>query len=760
MKQFFCRASALLLALTMAFLSACSQGAAPGGAGGAQPVAMGRYVEEEMTLPQDLGIVSSLSREDDSLVLVANKNPDQVIGPWYMWRSRDGGKTWAEEAPHWLDRIRDASLGAVAWAPDGSVLLYYVIYTDELIAAVNEAVANMDVEAAIALQPDYTCERIAPDGTVTPITLDLPEDEFGRPISLNDITCTDGGDLLCESYYDGIYQLDGATGKRKNTFLPEGGRAMAALPMGGRLAVAAGNEIALYSLESGEKEETVAMAQESERCSLATDGDALYYCDPTGIYRRVEGGAVLEQVVDGSLTSLTMPAMGAGTFLAGDGEFLILFSGSGYTLMNYRYDETISTVPTRELRVYSLQDNKNIRQAMGVFQRRNPDTHVVLEVGLPEDGSITVSDALRSLSTQLLSGKGPDLLVLDGMPVDSYIDKGVLQDLSQFAGDKAASGELLPNIVEAMRRSDGKLYALPARFTVPMMLSGDEAPADSLSSLCRYMLEVYEQNPQMAQDSTNPIFPVPELMLTTFYPVCAPAWRAEDGSIREEEFSQFLSDLKSVTDYFKDEAANWEPWGAVPGSDYYELGYGAAFWLYDHAPLSFGPVYDMTMCVAPCEAAIRQKGEGKLTLLPGQASGVFIPKSLIGLSAASPNQEAALNFLDILFSADVLANEFEDGLPVNQEALERNSRNPYPPTDDGMIFGTDDYSEMLQVIWPSEEYMADILELLRSLDTAADTDRVAAQMVIDETREYFNGHKSLEDTVSAVVEKMNLYLAE
>ena len=123
------------------------------------------------------------------------------------------------------------------------------------------------------------------------------------------------------------------------------------------------------------RNQTVKVAALAERfgVSAETVRRDLDYLEQTGCLKKVYGGAVLEQVVDGSLTSLTMPAMGAGTFLAGDGEFLILFSGSGYTLMNYRYDEAISTVPTRELRVYSLQDNKNIRQAMGVFWKMGRD---------------------------------------------------------------------------------------------------------------------------------------------------------------------------------------------------------------------------------------------------------------------------------------------------------------------------------------------------------------------------------------------------
>lgn len=60
---------------------------------------------------------------------------------------------------------------------------------------------------------------------------------------------------------------------------------------------------------------------------------------------------------------------------------------------------------------------------MGLFQRQNPDVHVVYDVALTGADAVTASDALRTLANELLAGKGPDLLVLDGMPIDSYVEK-------------------------------------------------------------------------------------------------------------------------------------------------------------------------------------------------------------------------------------------------------------------------------------------------------------------------------------------------
>ena len=61
------------------------------------------------------------------------------------------------------------------------------------------------------------------------------------------------------------------------------------------------------------------------------------------------------------------------------------------------------------------------------FQLEHPDVRVELIDGQITSGSTTVSDTIRALNTALLGGNGADLLVLDGLPAESYIEKGILE---------------------------------------------------------------------------------------------------------------------------------------------------------------------------------------------------------------------------------------------------------------------------------------------------------------------------------------------
>ena len=51
-------------------------------------------------------------------------------------------------------------------------------------------------------------------------------------------------------------------------------------------------------------------------------------------------------------------------------------------------------------------------------------------VCLGEKKEYTESDALKTLNTEIAAGNGPDVILLDGLPVESYIEKGLLEDIS------------------------------------------------------------------------------------------------------------------------------------------------------------------------------------------------------------------------------------------------------------------------------------------------------------------------------------------
>lgn len=180
---------------------------------------------------------------------------------------------------------------------------------------------------------------------------------------------------------------------------------------------------------------------------------------------------------------------------------------------------------------------------------------VNFEVGT--SGGASAEDALRTLNTELVAGKGPDVLILDGMPLQSFIDKGVLAELSQVI---SADG-LIPQVVDPMR-TDGKLYAVPTRFTVPVLMGKPETleGLDSLEALAAAVQDGPEA--LAASGDINDIFKaVPEeqrplLSFTTLrelfdqlYSVSAPAV-VRDGTLNEAALRELFSVMQAVSDRY------------------------------------------------------------------------------------------------------------------------------------------------------------------------------------------------------------------
>ena len=193
------------------------------------------------------------------------------------------------------------------------------------------------------------------------------------------------------------------------------------------------------------------------------DGDeegTVFYVDSTGLYRYAFGGNVIEQVIDGSLNTISSANKAFEDMVLGpDGKIYIAeidYNSSTMSgkLYSYTYSADTPTVPDTELTIYSLEDNSSIRQAVAMFQKKYPDIYLTLETGMSGDDGVTRTDALKTLNTEIMAGKGPDILILDGISSETYVEQGMLEDLS---GILKAAG-LLSNIEEAYKSEDGSIY--------------------------------------------------------------------------------------------------------------------------------------------------------------------------------------------------------------------------------------------------------------------------------------------------------------
>ena len=166
------------------------------------------------------------------------------------------------------------------------------------------------------------------------------------------------------------------------------------------------------------------------------------------------------------------------------------------------------------------------------------------QVGMVE-GGVTREDALKKLNRQLLSGSGPDVIMLDGINIDTYAEKGVLMDLSDIVKEIDQTDGLYTNLIEHIQ-TDDKMYAVPAKFFIPVLF-GDETyvgSADdyqSIAAMAEQAREAYPDTNILGVCSATGV-------MRRFMPVCAPTWKNADGQLNQESVRAFLEQSKRLYD--------------------------------------------------------------------------------------------------------------------------------------------------------------------------------------------------------------------
>jgi multiple sugar transport system substrate-binding protein len=86
------------------------------------------------------------------------------------------------------------------------------------------------------------------------------------------------------------------------------------------------------------------------------------------------------------------------------------------------------------------------------------------------DTEAEIENYVKSVNTQIMSGKASDILTVNYLPYKQYADRSHLANMSEFmSSDKSFdSDRLYTNILDSFKY-DGKLYGMPIKFYMPMI---------------------------------------------------------------------------------------------------------------------------------------------------------------------------------------------------------------------------------------------------------------------------------------------------
>lgn len=802
--------AALSVCLLAGLLAGCSSDNSGGGKGNTP---MGRYVEEQgETLPNLTRVFNFHRSGGDVIFYGQEKDGDRAF--YYRYVLPAGGGEIQKSELTWLSEYLMAGNGMLdTISESGNGTVYFLYYDagyksrlarsvdggapEELevpeltaggfggmtIGGVNGSSGSVSLGRSDAGAADITGSDTAEGGTAdtppepTPAPSGEPDDVLTAPngssggfvfseegesqLYVNGVVALDDGFLLLFGS-DGVYRYD-ADGVKKTEFFGTAYESGVAL-LGSTLLMgdAEGKGMVTYDMETAKQSGAYTYESKDFRLTLGMDDKGIYLADSTGIYRQAEGGTIWERLVDGSITSLVMPNTTIAGLASdgGDGFHAILSLGDqGYQLVRYYYDENTPTTPDTELTIFALNDNPTVRQTIGEFQRRNPNVRVNFRVALGDDSAATVEDVIRALNTEILGGKGPDILLLDGLPVDSYIEKGVLADLSALV-EKLSGDGLMSNLMSAYERG-GKIYGVPSRFSVPVMMGNgaDLAGLDGLEALAKALEDDAGGGPPLLWGPSDLWAEDMPGMLMRYYESCTDEF-FRDGALDEAALTRYFELAERIDKAVKaytpqiDSSAMITIAISTSGSAGFEaLDSGAMMLGQGKARMhiqELGGKFSLSSIISKLSG---RPGYELKALFGGDR---YTPVGGVGIVASGKQQELAASFLELLLSRTVQDKYLYDGFPVNQQSLEQMVKEVM---DNGetMVDITLDKPEISQSGAKSE---MGFLELCKSLKTPILTDRVVEEAVNAQAMELAAGKTTPAEAAAKVVEKTRLYLAE
>lgn len=703
-------------------------------------VSMGRYMEKSYPLPEgDSLMARSLERLSDGRLAYFD-------GEAGLWASQDEGSSWENVRRVPSELTADGGyMGTSAIAPDGSIAAGCYYFDDD---------ENMESKVF----------RIDPEGNVISAKSDFD------------------GDWVTGVYFRNEDELYAVTLKGKVLLFDTEGRTLKQLFIaadhpqglefsGKKLLALEDDGVEIYDLEQGILTDSDPVLDDfcRENISgklnhnsdsvgailLTGEEGVIYLAYDGGLYRHVLGGNALEQLIDGNFSVFGDPTAGiCDLVLLPSGEFLLLTSRE--EMIRFTYDAGEPTVPEIQLKVFSMEENSRLRQVISLYQKQNPDVYVSYETGRTEGSAVTAQDALKNLNVELMSGSGPDVILMDGIDVSVYADKGMLKDLKGILDGLTGDDEALANIAGYAETEQGT-FVIPAAFQIPL-ICGKKEDIDRVSDLESLADVVEELRGSQPDGSVTGCYSALQT-LSQLMPLAEGTFL--DGKrFNREAVAGFLTqanriyhtDKKGLSDYEK------EIYGAYGGSK--SAGPAVEYLGTGQSSISFGLAMDMLGDIGALEKAESMGYE--FSLMKGEDGAGFVPVNQVAIAANSGHMAQAEAFVKLMLSYESQKVHMYGGFPVTAKALDEicegiGMAGQSIGSSWRLEDGTDAY---FSFEYPTKEFAARFREIAAQVTHNLEGNALVKEAVLKYGVQALEGTQDMEAAVEDIRKAVSLYLAE
>ena len=553
----------------------------------------------------------------------------------------------------------------------------------------------------------------------------------------NNLSVVENGDYILGSEYGSAMQFN-ASGEwirnygntRNEKFTVDGGQIYVANPED--------KSIDVYDLSSGELSKQMDFGEMTSDACLAIEGEDIYIAERQGIYHLTKGGDLYEQIMDGAGTTIGLPSRHISNVYRYSDTFVTYIRDNEFrfSMKQYAYSATTPSIPDIELCAYMLDENEMLRESMVQYELIHPEVRIQVEIGRYNE-NVTKEDALKALHTELIAGKGPDIILLDGLDIDTYKNEGVLASLD----DIKEIDEMVPEIRKALNDEDGT-YVVPIRFIVPCLV-GDDEIMEKCSSL--EDLVAYQKDNPSAHVLANA---GAEYYFMNLAPMYSGKWEKQDIDETLNNIKFLLEGIKAFDEAYGDEEE-------LPIGGGLDEAFQVAFSDTKATIWNMAQIWDVLYA-----SDLVKKNEGcGLKILSHEGKGCFLPKCMVGVNKGTKQEKRAKEIISFMLSDENQMADTKEGFPTNQKTLTKWLNGEAINKNVSWVMGNGEH-ELIAFWENARELLPVFTEELKKIEAPIEYNYSLITLLQDDANAYFNNEKSIEDVLESIKSKLEIYMQE
>ncbi len=712
----------------------------------------GRYVEEVLSVPERPVTAGELFRQNSKTAFIDMRELK-------LYTEDEETKTFTVTSLPSLDELgTDYSVSSISGGPDGSYILSYYLYDNE-----DDNSTNFPVSQYAYLSPDGKLQKLD-------IGLKHEFQTFDIDDNGNIFACSFSGDIyqinVKEQSADLIFSIDKnltAMDTVSDYLIAADSSAMYFYDIKNKKLVETPEAMTTFYKEQGLNTKNITETGPVFDFCQGAD-NSIYIISKKGLYRYVIDGNQVEQLLDGMSYHIGNPAYTVRSVeMLSDNSFIVTYNQG--SVMRYSFDASASNNISSALKIYSLKENDTLNQIISEFKINHPEISVKLETGMNDGDSITYEDAIKNLNTEILSDQAPDVIMLDGINTENYINKNMLLDLSEYEDKIDPDNSLVDSI--AKHYTDDHLYTMTCKFKLPVLV----AKKDNLTKINNFssLADMVEnQHKTMDINSVTELFTEDEILnmaldfngneilnnnsldtqkLGSMLESCLKIYKNDRAAFTDSQISDYIYSKKSASD-----DQNWAY--GTPGRSLYVTN--------NTERVTCGTIDGFIYGINMITSLNDLKPEIGYRFGLSENSSIYIPVCSLGVCSSGKNKDGAVKFLSFAFGQEIQNVELNDGFPVNRSSLQYFYDKG--KTESPMAFGLCDMFSSDQIYigtkWMDDSEIELFKKTVDKLDTPVEIDTMTRDVIIDIGTQCLDGTITSEQAADQINEKLSLKMNE